>query len=157
MTVFEAAKAGKCAVPEAFMMVALAAAGAFADIKVSDGFLHKLAYVESRCDPNAHNKGSGAYGIYQIRMPYLSDANEQLGTDYTLEDMFDEDLAAEVVRAYLSKWGARFAERHGRPPTDEELARIHNGGPRGAERNSTLEYAKLFRNAPEGAEDEGQT
>jgi len=121
-----------------------------ADVTVSKDFLARIAYVESKGNPSAFNRGSGAYGMYQIRMPYLSDANEAMGTDYTLDDMFDAEKAEQVVRAYLMKWGSKFAERHGRLPTDEELARIHNGGPRGAERQSTLKYAALFRDAPEG-------
>lgn len=124
---------------------------AVADVTVSEDFLSRIAYVESRGNPAAFNRGSGAFGLYQIRMPYLSDANSVLGTDYTLEDMLDPEKAAQVVRAYLGKWGAKFEERHGRPPTDEELARIHNGGPRGAERQSTLNYAKLYNAAKENA------
>ena len=123
---------------------------AWGEIEVSRSLLDKIAYVESRGDPSAFNSGSGAYGMYQIRMPYLSDANEAMGTDYTLDDMLDPEKAELVVRAYLTKWGSKFAERHGRLPTDEELARMHNGGPRGAERQSTLKYAELFRDAPEG-------
>lgn len=126
---------------------AMAAMTAYGEIEVSRSLLDKIAYVESRGDQSAFNKGSGAYGMYQIRMPYLSDANEAMGTDYTLDDMFDAEKAEQVVRAYLTKWGSKFAERNGRLPTDEELARIHNGGPRGAERHSTLKYAELFRNA----------
>ena len=122
---------------------------AMADVTVSEDFLARIAYVESRGDPAAFNRGSGAFGLYQIRMPYLSDANSVLGTDYTLDDMFDPEKAAQVVRAYLGKWGSKFEERHGRPPTDEELARIHNGGPRGAERKSTLKYAALYNAAKE--------
>ena len=132
------------------LAAAMAAMTALGEIEVNRSLLDKLAYIESRCDPLAFNRGSGAYGMYQIRMPYLSDANDAMGTDYTLDDMLDPEKAEQVVKAYLVRWGSKFAERHGRNPTDEELARIHNGGPRGAERNSTLKYAELFRNAPEG-------
>ena len=124
---------------------------AMADVTVSEDFLSRIAYVESRGDTTAFNRGSCAFGLYQIRMPYLSDANSVLGTDYTLDDMFDPEKAAQVVRAYLGKWGSKFEERHGRPPTDVELARIHNGGPRGAERKSTLKYAELYNAAKENA------
>ena len=117
-------------------------------IEIPDEVLSKLAYVESHGDPNAFHKGTGSFGLYQIRMPYLADANKFMGTDYTLNDMFNPDKAELVVRAYLGYWGARFEERHGRPPTNEELARIHNGGPRGAERKSTLKYAALYNAAP---------
>ena len=129
------------------LMCMMAGFAAYGEAHVTREFLDRIAIVESGGDPSAFNASTGAYGLYQIRIPYLSDANKVLGTDYTLEDMFDREKAERVVKAYLGRWGAKFQERHGRPPTDEELARIHNGGPRGAERSSTLRYAERFRNA----------
>ena len=61
--------------------------------------------------------------------------------------MHDPAKAAAVVRAYLLRYGAAFERRAGREATDEDLARIHNGGPRGAERDATLGYAARFREA----------
>lgn len=117
-------------------------------VEVTDLFLGRIAWVESRCNPSAINFSSNAYGMYQIRALYLQDANMLLGTAYTLNDMLDPVKAEKVVRAYLGHWGAKFAKRNGRQPTEEELARIHNGGPRGAERDCTLAYAGLYREAP---------
>ena len=113
------------------------------------GFLDRLAMVESGGDDAATNAAEGAVGRYQIRPAYLADANEAAGTSYTLAEMREPGKAEAVVRAYLGRYGAAFAARAGRAPTEEELARIHNGGPRGAERAATLAYAAAFagRNA----------
>ena len=108
------------------------------------GFLDRLATVESGGDDAATNAAEGAVGRYQIRQGYLDDANEAAGTSYTLAEMREPGKAEAVVRAYLSRYGRAFAARAGRAPTAEELARIHNGGPRGAERAATLAYARAF-------------
>ena len=108
------------------------------------GFLDRLALVESGGDDAATNAAEGAVGRYQIRPAYLADANEAAGTSYTLAEMREPGKAEAVVRAYLARYGCAFAARAGRAPTAEDLARIHNGGPRGAERAATLAYAAAF-------------
>lgn len=108
------------------------------------GFLDRLAMVESGGDDAATNAAEGAVGRYQIRPAYLADAIEAAGTSYTLAEMREPGKAEAVVRAYLGRYGRAFAARAGRAPTAEELARIHNGGPRGAERAATLAYAAAF-------------
>lgn len=114
---------------------------------VTDAFLRRIAAVESGCDDGAVNAAEGAYGRYQIRAAYLADANDYLGTTYTLSEMHDPAKAAAVVRGYLMRYGARRERATGRPVTEEELARIHNGGPDGASRDATLPYLRLFREA----------
>lgn len=108
------------------------------------GFLDRLAMVESGGDDAATNAAEGAVGRYQIRPAYLADANEAAGTSYSIEEMREPGKAEAVVRAYLGRYGRAFAARAGREPTAEELARIHNGGPRGAERAATLAYGAAF-------------
>ena len=107
------------------------------------GFLDRLALVESGGDDGALGP-CGGVGRYQIREDYLADGNAAAGTSYTLEEMHEPDKAATIVRAYLGRYGRAFAARAGREPTAEELARIHNGGPRGAESPRTLAYARAF-------------
>lgn len=112
---------------------------------IDTDFLWALAGVESGHNDAAYNPAEGAVGRFQIRACYLADANEALGTAYTLQQMSDPRIAMEVVRAYLTRWGAAYERRTGNPATAEVLARIHNGGPRGAEKDCTLAYAKRFR------------
>lgn len=112
---------------------------------VTDSFLRRLATAESGCDDSAVNEGEDAHGRYQIRAAYLADANAYLGTSYTLEEMHEPAKAAEVVRGYLLRYGTRHEEGTGRPVTEEDLARIHNGGPNGAGSDATLGYLRKFR------------
>lgn len=123
-----------------------AASGA---VEVGPELLDALAAVESGGNDSAMNVRENAHGRYQIRPCYLADANAAAGTSYTLDEMHDPAKAAAVVRAYLTRYGAAYERRTGRAPTDEELARIHNGGPRGAERDATIDYARRVREAKE--------
>ena len=102
------------------------------------------AALESGGDDAAVNAAEDAHGRWQVRAGYLADGNAEAGTSYALDEMHDPAKAETIVRAYLSRYGRAFAARAGRAPTAEELARIHNGGPRGAESPRTLAYAAAF-------------
>ena len=108
------------------------------------GFLDRLAALESGGDDAAVNAAEDAHGRWQVRAGYLADGNAEAGTSYSLGEMHDPQKAETIVRAYLGRYGRAFAARAGREPTAEELARIHNGGPRGAESPRTLAYAAAF-------------
>ena len=98
-------------------------------------FLDALAAVETNGDDSAVNAREDAHGAFQIRAAYLADANRILGSSYTLADMHDRAKAERVVLAYLRHYGT---ERGVSSLYD--LARIHNGGPKGAEKRATLDY-----------------
>lgn len=78
--------------------------------------------------------GGKAIGPFQIHRAYWKDA-----TDYdrtiggTYEDCRNLDYSRRVVLAYWRRYAPKNA-------TDEQLARIHNGGPTGHRRESTLRY-----------------
>lgn len=55
-----------------------------------------LVDVESSFNAKAKNRGGEAYGLCQVTFPCLKEYNEWHGTDYTLENMYDEDLNLEV-------------------------------------------------------------
>lgn len=105
-------------------------------VEVSERLLDAMSMVESGSNDNAKGK-SGETGRYQISQIYLDDANRFLGTSYSLEEMTDPEKAKKVVTAYLSHYAANVKDRE---VTDEILARIHNGGPRGYLKESTLAY-----------------
>lgn len=107
-------------------------------------FLSALSDIESGGDYTAWNRREDAHGLYQIRPSYLADANALLGRKMTIWQMHDPCDAAAAVRAYLSHYGDAYAKRTGKPVTREVLARIHNGGPRGAERYETVDYSMRF-------------
>ena len=91
-----------------------------------------------------------AYGLYQIRKPYLDDVNRIAGVDLintmwgkdslTLEDMKDEAKARWATSVYLKHYGDRYASITGMPANNEVYARIHNGGPNGWKKASTNAY-----------------
>ena len=112
--------------------------------EITADFLDALARLESGNQPTAVNRREDAHGLYQIRPAYLADANRIMGTNYTLADCHRPAIAEEVVRAYLAHYGDAYAKRTGKPVTREVLARIHNGGPRGAEREATADYGARF-------------
>jgi len=99
-----------------------------------DLLLDAIARVESRNDPNAVGDSGGAVGIYQIHRPYWEDGTRILGVEWKYDDATDPCKAREVVRAYLRYYG------RGKGLID--MARIHNGGPRGDQKQATRAYAR---------------
>jgi hypothetical protein len=61
---------------------------------------------------------------------------KQPGESY--EDCKDLDYSVEVFRRYTARYATQ--KRLGHAPTDEDHARIWNGGPNGYKKNSTLGY-----------------
>jgi len=92
-----------------------------------------------------------AYGLLQIRQMYLDDANrfagkkvfQKWGVDkLTLQDMKDKEKAEWVFTIYLSYYGNVYTKKTGKKPTVKVYARIHNGGPNGWKKDSTLAFAE---------------
>ena len=80
-----------------------------------------------------------AYGALQIRQPVCDDVNRYFGTKYRSEQMLgNRELSEKVCEKYLSIWAT--SVRLGREVTDEDRARIWNGGPKGWQKKSTLGY-----------------
>lgn len=106
--------------------------------------LSALIAVESGGNPNLigdkHLKNK-AYGVYQIRQPYLDDVNRISGTSFTIEEIRESrPLSRWVTVTYLKHYGARYTRITGKPLTYEVAARIHNGGPNGWKKKSTDAY-----------------
>lgn len=97
--------------------------------------------MESGGDPRAVGDGGRAIGMYQIHRAYWQDAvdhDPSIGGTY--RDCYDPAYAERIVRAYLSRYAPRGA-------TLEQLARIHNGGPKGHLKKATLGYWTKVRDA----------
>lgn len=98
-------------------------------------FLNAVRMVESSGNDSAVGDGGAAIGPFQIHRAYWRDAVEYdrtlLSGEYT--DCFRRDYAEKVVRAYLKRYAPKDA-------SDEVLARIHNGGPRGHLKTATRKY-----------------
>lgn len=101
--------------------------------------LSAMAEVESNGNVNAKTldtNGKYSYGCLQIQDLYLIDSR----LDYTLNDLFNKEISFEVAKAYLKRYAKSYEARTGKVATYEVLARIHNGGPRGAEHSATNSY-----------------
>jgi hypothetical protein len=112
-------------------------------------FLAILIQVESGGDKTAigdrHLKNK-AYGVCQIRQPYLDDVNTIAKTNYTIEQVAaSETLSKWAVLTYVRYYGKRYTKLTGNPLTMEVAARIHNGGLNGWKRTSTDVYWKNFK------------
>lgn len=110
--------------------------------KVSEEQFEKLldaiATVESggEADPdNAVGDGGKALGAFQIWRPYWTDAVERNPhlKRRGYKAVTDRAYAREIVRAYMRRYAPKNA-------TVQTLARIHNGGPNGHNKDSTQEY-----------------
>jgi len=101
-----------------------------------DNLLDAMYAVESNRGKNLVGDGGKAIGPYQIWREYWQDAVEfdkSIGGKY--EDCMNKAYAEKIVRAYWKRYAPKGA-------TLEQLARIHNGGPKGHTRNATLKYWK---------------
>ncbi len=104
-----------------------------ADEEGMERLLDAIAHVESRTDANAVGDHGRAVGVYQIHRRYWQDGTRILGVNWEYADALDPVKARQVVRAYLSHYG--------RNKSLVDMARIHNGGPRGDRMKATQRYA----------------
>ncbi len=96
--------------------------------------LDAIAQVESGNRPNAIGDKGRAIGAYQIHRAYWKDGTRILRVKWSYAEAFDPKKARRVTRAYLRHYGK------GRSLI--EMARIHNGGPRGYRKRATLGYGR---------------
>lgn len=89
-----------------------------------------------------------AYGPMQIRQPVCDDVNRVYATKRRAQDMLgDRPLSIDTFNKYTGIY-ATF-QHLGHMPTEEDLARIWNGGPNGPFETSTLDYwAKVQKMMP---------
>ena len=100
--------------------------------------LAAMCEVESNGDCSKIGK-VGELGCYQIRECFWQDALEHdpsIGGEY--EDVIDREYAEKCIYAYWDRYATE--KRLGRPVTDEDRARMHNGGPNGHKKTKTIEY-----------------
>lgn len=102
-------------------------------------------------DPlNAVGDGGISIGPYQIMLSYHTDAREFDPSLPPYESMRGPNSIANselVMQAFSNRYTTEV--RLGRPPTFEDYARNHNGGPNGYKLNRTVSYyANVLRNLP---------
>lgn len=94
-----------------------------------------IGITESNANPNAIGDNGDSLGMYQIQYAYWLDAienNPSIGGSY--EDVYDPEYAKKIVISYFDRYGKAYIY------DIEALAKIHNGGPLGPEKNATIEY-----------------
>ena len=114
-------------------------------LTIDRDLLDAIRQVESRGNSCAIGDGGRSYGAYQIMEPYYSDAlqfNPSLADNGRMFSdvwgMGSEAYSEQVIMSYMGRYAT--PARLGRQPTNEDIARIHNGGPNGYMRDSTLPY-----------------
>jgi hypothetical protein len=112
---------------------------------VSPTLLAALLAVESGGNDRAVGDHGRAIGALQIHAAVVEDVNRIHGTRYTHAGMARRRDAVAVATLYLGTYATQ--ERLGRPVTDEDRARIWNGGPDGWRKAATLGYANQVRKA----------
>ena len=100
--------------------------------------LAAIRIVESNDDPNAVGDGGDSIGCYQIQKCYWLDAKEFSDLDGTYLDCYNRGYADRTVRFYMARYATE--RRLGREVTQEDIARIHNGGPNGYKKECTKKY-----------------
>ena len=102
--------------------------------------LAAIRIVESNDDPDAVGDGGDSIGCYQIQKCYWLDAKEFSDLGGTYLDCYNRGYADRTVRFYVARYATE--RRLGREVTQEDVARIHNGGPNGYKKECTKKFWK---------------
>jgi len=98
-------------------------------------FINALHQVESsgQMNPKAGDSGA-AIGPFQIHYEYWLDS----GVKGSYSQCNDYKYSLKVITSYLNRYGSKYIKNK----NYLALARIHNGGPRGAQWQSTISYGR---------------
>lgn len=98
-----------------------------------------IAKVES-------NRGATSTNVYQLRQIYVADVNRIRKSIYPTRfpyawvETASPRISEQMMYVYWQHWGRHYEEKTRKPVTYEVLARIHNGGPLGWKKPSTVVY-----------------
>ena len=95
--------------------------------------LSALIQIESGGNDLAKGR-HGELGALQIKPILVRDVNRIMGTSYTHQQVTNRATAIFIANAYLSHYGRNLS--------DESLARLWQGGPKGLRKPSTRAYAR---------------
>lgn len=128
------------------LVFAFCALSCFAMDKDEEIFYRAIAWVESRNNDRVIGDGGNAVGRYQLWKIYVDDVNRiRGGSYYSYEDRYDASKSLEMVKVYVEHYSKRYERLTGKEATWEIKARIHNGGPNGWKKASTIRYWKKIR------------
>ena len=113
-----------------------------------DIFWDAIKQVESCGNENAVGDNGRSIGALQIQRCYYNDAVERNSSlqsgkyaGYKYENCSGPgsfEYSREVAQGYMNRYATE--RRLGHPPTYEDMARIHNGGPNGYKMEATVKY-----------------
>ncbi len=106
--------------------------------------LDAIRQVESGGDDSAIGDGGKAIGAYQIWIAYWSDAVEWVPD---IAGTYDGCRARWYAERIMVAYWHRYARKALRNGDHETLARVHNGGPRGATKKATEGYWRKVQEA----------
>ena len=93
------------------------------------------ALIQIESNGNDHAKGRhGELGALQIKPILVRDVNRIMGTSYTHAQVTNRAISIFIAESYLAHYGRNLS--------DESLARLWQGGPKGAKKPSTRAYGK---------------
>ena len=95
--------------------------------------LSALIQIESNGNDLAKGR-HGELGALQIKPILVRDVNRIMGTSYAHQQVTNRATATFIANAYLSHYGRNLS--------DESLARLWQGGPKGLRKPSTRAYAR---------------
>lgn len=105
----------------------------------TDQLMDAIAAVES-------DRGATSSNVYQLKPIYVDDVRRITGQRISFEQAVgDPAVSRACIEAYWDYYGARYYRLTLRRANAEVLARIHNGGPDGWRRSSTLAYWQRVR------------
>ena len=104
--------------------------------------MNAIITIESSNNDSAYHAGEDAVGCLQIRPCMVLDVNRILKKQnktiqYTLTDRWNRDRSIEMFYVYCNYYNLT---------TLEAMARSWNGGPRGANKNTTVGYWRKVKN-----------
>ena len=85
-------------------------------------------------------RGRTSGNLYQIEQVYLDDLTRIYNKIYSPSIVFDREASRLAMLDYWKFYGDKYTKKTGNPVTLEVLARIHNGGPNGAQMYATKRY-----------------
>jgi len=109
----------------------------------SSQLISAIEFVESSGDHTAEGDGGLALGILQIHQGVIDDVNRVYQLKWQHKDAFHPLYARMIFRRYMMIYATE--ARLGRKVTDEDRARIWNGGPNGHLKPHTLAYWEKVR------------
>lgn len=95
--------------------------------------LSALIAVESNGNDQARGR-HGELGALQIKAILVRDVNRIMGTSYAHAQVTNRATATFIAQSYLAHYGKNLS--------DESLARLWQGGPKGAKKSFTRAYGR---------------